>query len=99
MNWKISTEKIKSYACGNDVRKVSKEPFCSVVNLAIIYPLDNRNCTKNNLQLKQVKKKKNTSQESSYLYARAYLKKSTVKKKKIRRRITKKKQKDKMGIL
>ena len=41
----------------NDVRKVSKEPFCSVVNFAIIYPLDNRNCTKNNLQLKQVKKK------------------------------------------
>ena len=81
MNWKISTEKIKSYACGNDVRKVSKEPFCSVVNLAIIYPLNNRNCTKNNLQLKQVKKK-NTSQESSYLYARAYLKKSRVKKKK-----------------
>ena len=58
MNWKISTEKIKSYACENDVRKVSKEPFCSVVNLPIIYPLNNRNCTKNNLQLKQVKKKK-----------------------------------------
>ena len=63
----------------NDVRKVSKDPFCSVVNFAIIYPLDNRNCTKNNLQLKQVKKY--TSQESSYLYARAYLKKSRMKKK------------------
>ena len=80
MNWKISTEKIKSYACGNDVRKVIEEPFCSVVNLAIIYPLNNRNCTKNNLKLKQVKK--NTSQERSYLYARVYLKKSRVKKKK-----------------
>ena len=31
--------KIKSYAYGNDVRKVSKEPFYSVVNLAIIDPL------------------------------------------------------------
>ena len=39
LNWKISTEKIKSYACGNAVWKVSKESFCSVVNLAIIYPL------------------------------------------------------------
>ena len=58
---------------------MSKEPFCSVVNLAIIYPLNNRNCAKNKLRLKQVKK--STSQESSYPYARPYLKKSWVEKK------------------
>ena len=41
LNWKISTEKIKSYARGNDVRKLSKGPLSSVfvVNLATIYPL------------------------------------------------------------